>query len=345
MVSSARINSFAPCAGLLRQVDSALLDCVSDDLALLLAQAGVADVRAPFAADWDFCTVAEVDGLPRLRLPPDDQAERLGHRTGLTPVWHDISGDVSGDHADPADVTGTVGRWQRALAGGRAVAVVGDAYHLGWLPYHRNEHMSHGFVVEGLDNLGTTGETVVHVVDPYDNVTTYGRATPVTTKVPLGDLAAALPGGSWAVLAETGQPHPVDPVCQVAANARQIVSAHRDGAFAALVSAHADLGPAAVENLCLQSWLLARDRALHHRWLGDVSAELRAAGLGKLPARFGDTVVARWRRATEIAYLALRRVRAGRAAPPSVLGAVEAALAEEAEVAGWALARVEGVAA
>jgi len=323
VVEVAQSHSFAPCAAYLRRVDSAQLDCVSDDLALLLAQAGVADVRSPFAAEWSFCLVENVGELPRCALPPDDQSAQLGRRTGLAPLWRPIGGDVA------AAVDG----WREALRGGRAVVVVGDAYHLPWLPYAGNEHMEHGFVVDGLDSADGIREAVVHVVDPYDNATAYGRATPMTCKVSVGDLATALVAGSWAALVAVGRPTPVDVRAQVLANAAEIVAAAEDGAFARLVDAHRHLDARAVEHLSLQTWLLSRNRSLHQLWLTDVRPSLRDAGLDDLPARFTADVVTSWRRATEMAYLATRRAHAGRAAPPSVLTAVERALDHELETA------------
>ncbi|MGI5499282.1 hypothetical protein [Lentzea sp. CA-135723] len=322
MVAFVQSLAFAPCAALLNRVDSPFLDCVSDDLALLLAQAGADDVRTPFASRWKFCLIEDSAGPPRLNLPSRDQDPWLATRTGFLPRWRDVGGDVAA----------AVQAWHTELRAGRAVLVVGDAFHMPWLPYHRNEHMAHGFVVEGMDSLG---EPVLHVVDPYDNATAYGRAAPVTTKIGLADVALALGGGSWAVLDRVGEPTPVDVPHQVRTNAEGILAAHRDGSFARLSDGHADLDREAVDNLALQVWLLVRDRSLHRLWLVDVRAELRRIGLEDLPARFEAELVPAWRKASEMAYVATRRVHAGRAAPRSVLDAVRTAAEHETAVARW----------
>ena len=75
---------FARCEPLLARVDSADLDCVCDNVALLLAHAGVADVRTPFALDWRFDLIDGSGGLPRLDLPPADLPELLAQRNQLT---------------------------------------------------------------------------------------------------------------------------------------------------------------------------------------------------------------------------------------------------------------------
>lgn len=325
MVAFAHTLAFAPCAALLNRVDSPFLDCVSDDLALLLAQAGVDDVRTPFASRWKFCLIEDTDGPPRLNLPSRDQDTWLATRTGFAPRWREVGGDVAA----------AVLAWHAELHEGRAVVVVGDAFHMPWLPYHRNEHMAHGFVVEGIDPLGESREPVLHVVDPYDNATAHGRAMPVTVKIGLADVALGLAEGSWAVLDRVGEPTPVDVPHQVATNAEGILAAERDGSFARLLDGHADLGREAVENLALQVWLLVRDRSLHRLWLVDVRAELRRIGLEELPARFENDLVPAWRKASEMAYVATRRVHAGRAAPRSVLDAVRTAAEQETAVARW----------
>lgn len=299
MTSSLRMST----AELLPRVDSAHLDCVSDDLALLLAHAGVADVRSPFAADWRLDIAPDAEGLPRVDLPPTDQAGILARHTGFTPRWHDLADDL--DAAVP--------RWRAELDAGRPVLVVGDAYHLPWLPYHHNEHMPHGFVVEGVDD-----ELVADVVDPYDNNTRYGRASPVATRARVTDLVLS----AWAVLDRVGRPEPPDPARQVRRNAAAIAAADS----ARFPAAHAALDVPALENLALQTWLLARNRSLHGLWLAEHVP-------GELPGLFDAEVVAGWRRVTEATYLALRRVHGGRAAPRSALTALDDVLARERAVA------------
>ncbi|GHH39989.1 BtrH N-terminal domain-containing protein [Lentzea cavernae] len=323
MVSTVHSLAFAPCAASLSRVDSPFLDCVSDDLALLLAQAGVDDVRTPFASRWKFCLIEDTEGPPRLNLPSRDQDAWLATRTGFAPSWRDVGGDPAA----------AVLSWHAELREGRAVLVVGDAFHMPWLPYHRNEHMAHGFVVEGIDPQSR--EPVLHVVDPYHNATAYGRATPVTVKVGLADIAPALGEGSWAVLDRIGDPTPLDVPHQVATNAEGILAAERDGSFARLLDGHTDLDRDALANLALQVWLLVRDRSLHRLWLVDERAALRRIGLEDLAHRFEADLIPAWRRASEMAYVATRRVQAGRAAPRSVLDAVRAASEQETAVAGW----------
>lgn len=310
---------FARCSPLLPLVDSADLDCVCDNVALLLAHAGVFDVRTPFALDWRFDLVPGPAGFPRLDLPPADMAELLALRTGFTLRWRPV------DALEEA-----VPDWRDALGRGDPVLVVGDAYHLPWVPYHGQKHMKHGFVIEGLE-LGAA--PIAHVVDAYDNVTQWGRAAPLTTTLPLGDLPAALEEGSWAALTRVGSETPIDVDEQLATNATAIGDADADGSYGRFVEAHRELDEAALDNLTLQTWLLARNRALHARWLGDQADRLSELGLADLPDRFEREIVDAWRRAAETAYVALRRVSAGRQPPPAAMAAVEAAVAAEPALA------------
>lgn len=157
----------------------------------------------------------------------------------------------------------------------------------------------------------------------------------MTTEVPLRDLVAMVAGGTWAVLVEAGTAHAVDVPDQLRANASSIIEAERSGVCARFLDGHRELALEAVENLGLQTWLLARNRALHQLWLADT-------GAAELAGSFGDDVVRCWRRATEMAYVAMRRVRGGRAAPPSLLIAVENAFAQETAMARRILERVGG---
>jgi Butirosin biosynthesis protein H, N-terminal len=303
------------CAPLLGRVDSADLDCVCDNVALLLAHAGVEDVRTPFALDWRFDLVERPGGLPRLDLPPAGLPELLAERTGFTVEWRPVDG-----------LEAAVEDWREALGRGEPVLVVGDAFDLPWVPYHGHKHLDHGFVVEGLE------DGVAHVVDAYDNVTQWGRAEPLATTVPVGELAAALEHGKWTLLTRVGDAAPLDLDERLAANAAAILEAEADGAYRRFVEAHREPDEPTLDNLTLQTWLLARNRSLHARWLAGQE------DLGDLAERFETEVVAAWRRAAETAYMALRRVSAGRQPPPAALQAAEAAVAAEpalaAELAG-----------
>jgi Butirosin biosynthesis protein H, N-terminal len=298
------------CAELLDRVDSADLDCVSDNVALLLAHAGVADVRTPFALDWRFDLRDRPGGLPRLDLPPARLPELLAERTGFTLEWQPVG-----------PLAAAVAEWREALAAGEPVLAVGDAFHLPWVPYQGHKHLDHGFVVERLEG------GIAHVVDAYDNVTQWGRAEPLATTVPVDDLAVALDGGRWTLLTRVGDPRPLDLAERLAENAAAILEAEADGSYRRFVDAHGEPDEPTLDNLTLQTWLLARNRSLHARWLTG------REGLGDLAERFEREIVAAWRRAAETAYMTLRRVSAGRQAPPAAFQAAEAAVAAEPALA------------
>ncbi|HEY1570410.1 MAG TPA: BtrH N-terminal domain-containing protein [Pseudonocardiaceae bacterium] len=302
----------AACVDKLSLVDSELLDCVSDDLALALAVHGVDDVRAPFGVDWRFDLVDTGAEPPRLALPPTDQDVLLGERTGWQPRWHATT-------APDADLSA----WATELRYGRPVVLVGDAYHLPWLPYRGHEHMDHGFVLAGVR------DDVALVVDPYDNATEWGRATPLSTELPAGELDAALADGRWAVLEPAERRG-----AEQADDAAAIVSAAENGAYQQFLDGHAQAGVVELHNLSLQCWLLARSRGLHARWLTEHGQSTTDA-----VSRFAAEIVPAWRRASELAYVALRRVRSGRRAPTAALDAVRTAADNEVRLAREMLRR------
>lgn len=314
----------APCADHLSRVDSPYLDCVSDTLALLLAHRGVRDVRTPFACDWRFDMVDNATGPAGPDLPPARQDDLLAARTGWRPRWSPVAG-----------LDDDLPRWWARLREGEPVVVVGDAYELPWLPYAGHEHMEHGFILDGLVPAADGRSMCAHVVDPYDNATEWGHATPLTTEVPVPSLATALAGGRWAVLEQAGAPDPPDSATVLADNAAAILDAARTGAYRRFVEQYRPMGTGELTHLALQTWLLTRQRGLHARWLRDLPGTVLGPGMA---TRFADEVEAGWRRAGEVVYLALRRVASGRAAPTGALTAVQAAGESEARFAADLLA-------
>ena len=307
----------AACSRFLPMVDGAYLDCVCDDLALLLAARHVTNLRAVFGQDWRFGIVEEGTALPRLDLPPADADELIAQRTGWRPRWR----QACSPERDAAD-------WCAELSAGNPVLVVGDAYHLPWLPYAGHEHMVHGFVVDGLS--WDDGALTVHVTDPYDNMTQWGPAQPVTVRQELSSLGPGLAGGRWAVLVAAGQAWQADPGEQVAANAAGIISAAEDGTYQRFIDAHDRPGVEAARSLSLATWLLARNRALHARWLATLPDWQLP---GSLAVRFESEISEGWRRAREMCYIALRRVLDGRAAPPAAIRSVRQVAAAERSLA------------
>lgn len=322
-------ESYAP---LLPRVEGAYLDCVSDDLALLLAAYGVSDVCTPFAQDWRFDLTESGNGPVRIDLPPADQDELLGQRTGWRPSWRPVT-SVERDAPD----------WQRALGAGEPVLLVGDAFCLPWLPYAGHEHMDHGFVLTGLgadDGAeGPASDLIAHIADPYRNVTEWGAAEPLATRLPLGELAPALAGGRWAVLVAAPATAPTPPQHRIAANATAILAAADGGGYQRFIADHQQAELSQLQSLSLQTWLLARNRALHARWLAGLAPELVHPSLA---GRFETEINGGWQRAMEMSYIALRRVRSGRRAPGAAIAAVEAVARAEASLARSLLSGLPG---
>jgi hypothetical protein len=192
------------------------------------------------------------------------------------------------------------------LADGAERWTVADAWHLPWVPYAGHAHMEHSFLVRG-DGDGVT------VVDAYHNDTPWGAARPSRLRLTAAEFAAALPqGAALAVRLAPGQLAPVEPrppwTVDPAA-ARAYVRAYRE---------HHDRA-AALEQLTLETWLLARARLLHAALVRGPADQERAA---------------RWKRIAEQTYLAHRRVTLGRPAPPDLLDSLEELLlAEDAPAA------------
>ncbi|MFB0840126.1 hypothetical protein ACETK3_19245 [Arthrobacter sp. E44] len=184
---------------------------------------------------------------------------------------------------------------------------MGDAYDLPWVPYFGHEHMQHGFVVVGVE--GST----LRVVDPYDNVTRWGRAVPVTVRVGLHEVERALTAGSWATLEEVGRRRDVSVADIVARNCKVMSSDATADNVRRFLTSYDELTRESLQNLTLQTWLLTRDRELHSRWLFDVANVYPPAD--DLARVLADQVVPQWKKAQELSYIALRRAEGGKSVP------------------------------
>ncbi|MEU3721296.1 BtrH N-terminal domain-containing protein [Streptomyces sp. NPDC031705] len=330
MHNSAPLDVGLSCATHLARVPGALLDCVSDDLSLLLAHHGVRDIEEPFSVDWRFdLQEGSPEGPARVLLPVADLEERIAARTGLLLTWHAAQ-----------DAVGAVRDWADHLAAGRPVLVVGDAHHLPWLPYHGREHMDHGFVVDGAHgSLRHPQDLVLDVTDPYDNATRWGACAPLSTTITLADLAPALDGGRWGVLQKVQdipreKEDPSASEC-LTENLLALRPAVKNNTYKQFCESLDERSPASWDHYSLQTWLLARSRALHSRWLTARARELSEFERNgeSLPALFDAHVAEPWKRAAQSCYLASRRTAAGKGAPPSARESLERAAASEAEFA------------
>lgn len=306
------------CSNLMDRVDSAHLDCISVNLALLLAQAGVLDVRTPFAHKWALETVADDTGCRSVDLPPRSQTRSIERLTGCTVR-----------HREIGDLTAAVTTWRRELSEGRAVLVEGDAFHLPWVPYFQHEHMGHGFVVAGIDR---GGDPLLHIVDPYDNNTQWGRAAPQTTTVKLGEIADGMRSGSWSIVVPSGPAEPCDRAEEVVRNcAAMTVGGPEVDQF---LASSRGTSVEDLRRLTLTSWLVTRDRELHLAWLEEPPIGAVEPMVQEFARRFATEVVPRWRRLQESTYIALRRAEAGRAVPGVAGDALVEAVTAEVALAG-----------
>jgi hypothetical protein len=308
----------------MERADTELLDCLAVNLAVLLAWHGAADVRTPFAARWRFRLRDDAAGGSRLDLPPQDLAEDLRELAGWELRWRPA-----------ANLAGQLPAWASSCDEDQPVLVVADAFDMPWVPYAGHEHMEHSFIVAAVDRGCLT------ITDGYANTTEWGAAQPVTATVGPAEIASLLAGaGRWSAPRQVGLPAaagcarslaPTTIARLVRESADEICTAHEAGRYefflrqAATLAQAGDLAPVAVD-----SWLLARSRRLHARWLDKDAAACVPVTLRQ---DFGASVAAAWTRAAEISYIGLRRARSGRAVPPAVIDCLRQACSAEHDLA------------
>ncbi len=268
------------------------LDCIQANLAGLAARYHGPHVALGFGATLGFAPNPGPHGLPGIE--PDLAA-------------HLASADAQLGLRVSARRTVAPGAHAAALPDGLdAVYVIADAFHLPWVPYCTHQHMAHSFLVERDDDG-------LRATDHYWNDTQWGPARPGTWRLSEAELAAALRDGAEIIAFAPHDSAPPLPEPRYVAPARADVDPHLEA-----YRSHPDR-LAALAQLTLETWLLARSRRLH------VTLRTRR---GADPARWSDTL-REWRGVVEQTYLALRRVQRGHPEPGAVLDRLAALLASE----------------
>lgn len=303
-------------------LDPGLLDCWEVTLGMALLAQGCRDVRSVLGSQWWFAYDPGGGAAPRLDFEP--QAERCAALAGLRPRSERVE---EGELADACE---------RALAEGRVPMVVTDAYQLPWCPYTGRKHVEHSFVVTAV----TGSPRTLRVVDGYDNRTEWGDARPLETVVDAA-LTAVLerdPATGFVSLHPekgTAGAAGVDRAALFRANLAALAGRGPGDPYEAFIEEHRpdDVGPSAFDRFCEACWTIERRRGLYATWLDDLAAEPGSPVPADLGDRFRDGVVARWSEVNRFAYLALRRLRAGRRAPGGVADLLAAAAAAERDLA------------
>jgi hypothetical protein len=162
-----------------------------------------------------------------------------------------------------------------------------------WLPYYRQKHMPHSFLV-------AAAGSAAWVLDAYDNQTEWGAAAPGSWRRPWSDLDFAVRLWRW---------RPALPGTPVEHRVRR----HLVADYLAALRNHPDR-TRAWDQFAIDTWLLAR----RHRLFAHAHPDDPTAG------QTGE----RWERLAADAFLGLRRIRRGRPEPAEPLAEAERLLAE-----------------
>ncbi|WP_328316318.1 hypothetical protein [Streptomyces sp. NBC_00388] len=277
-------------------VHTGLLDCVQVNLAVLADHHHGAGTHLRAGAVLDFRTWKRPDGLPTVEPPPDEQLSSLPGPLGLRTVRRErLSG---------AGLRATVARR------GGTHYVIADSFRLPWLPYFGHAHMEHSFLL-------AAGPDGWRITDAYRSETSWGPAVPGRWVLSDADLS----GIESADVVEFGAgdlpPLATLPPALTADEdaVREYLSAYETWPDRAR----------AVEQLTVETWLLARGRRLHARY--------RALFSGRsAPGEAEETRLRAWDKVVEQTYLAHRRVSRGRAEPPQVVERLREVLAADREL-------------
>ena len=263
------------------------LDCVQANLAVLADRFHGAGTYLRLGSVLRFRPRIGTAGLPTVDPLLDEHLMDARDLAGLEVQqrWSDVSGSTLAH----------LGACHGVLY------VLADAYHLPWVPYHQQRHLMHSFLIE-------VTEACVTISDAYHNETPWGPAKPGRWELTPGELERALPDGGEAIRLAPGPLTALTPVVDHQADIDGYLAAYADHPDRAL----------ALDELALQTWLMARSRKLHAAYR---SLRIEA-----------DAHLLRWDRVVEQSYLAARRVARGRAEPPGLMSAIAELLTIDREV-------------
>ncbi|MEU6556311.1 hypothetical protein ABZ915_39615 [Streptomyces sp. NPDC046915] len=277
-------------------VEWQLFDCVQVNLAVLADRWHGPGTHLDLGAVLRFRPVPGPDGLPTVERSAADQLTETAHRLGLTVL--DLRTTRPGEAVAPA-----AGRY-----------LVADAYHLPWVPYFGRRHMDHSFLLEPADGTGAV------VVDGYHNDTPWGGARPVSRPLSRAELAAAVPGPALSVTLA-----PAETPTAPAAAGLDLADEEVADRYVTAYAEHPDR-LAALDRLTLETWLLARSRKLHARFLHSRGV------LADDPTVLAH--VRAWEQLAESVYLGYRRVERGRPAAGELFTRLAEQLGRDREVFG-----------
>ncbi|MEU9801475.1 acyl carrier protein [Streptomyces sp. NPDC051000] len=305
-----------PLAEAIRGIDTAALDCIQVNAAVLADTTHGPGTHLGLGAHLRFAPHFPADGgLPTVEQRPADQIEQMGRPLGL---------------ALETGLPVTDGRALMDLLpeDGSPLYVVGDAYRMPWLPYHGHQHMEHSVLLRTADN-----GAVVEAVDAYDNETPYGRAEPVVCAYERAEAAALFDGSpSLPVAVRPTRPDHRPPAADLADNAQEairLLAGDTPERYAAAFRDHPDQQEACTA-LLLQSWLLNRSRRLHAAWAAHHMA-------GSAFARSCAAQADAWDALAGQCYLAARRAQRGRPVPAQIHSTLAELLRTDAQIAADAV--------
>ena len=314
------------------RVDSEFLDCLSDNLAVLLDHQDIADIRTPFAYQWyfDFDSARDA-GMPKLE------------RVSITESIYQQTGCVT-RHAQFEP-----GQYLEAclphLRDNRPVLIFGDSYFMPWLPYFGRQHMEHSFIVDGISD----DQKLLHLVDAYQIRTEWGNAAPTDTYLPTMALARIIEeldtayARSYLILESERQAEEVDLAALLKQNASQIADLVGDKEMVLQFSRHFRArmtDAAAMKDFSLACWLVARARKLHGLWLSDTAKGHPDLLNPAFVEQYELNVSAPWQKVAEFSYLLSRRVSQGRTAPDTCFQMLEETIHPNEIQTAKALARI-----
>ncbi|MGF7050447.1 hypothetical protein J2T13_004985 [Paenibacillus sp. DS2015] len=278
-------------------VDTNYLDCVCDNIAVLLQNKGIEDANDIFASSWyfDFSIEQNYD-VPSLDFM--SLSDRLLRYTG-----YNFTRNIFYSKSYRETI-------YELLKLERPLIVFGDTYYMPWLAYYEKEHHEHTCIISGIDLQKDT----VTIIDAFQNRTPWGDISPQIVEVPIEALVRAIEYlrtpeyRSYYYLLKENDPDPISYIHILNTNQKLILQkVMKENTIHQFSNYYREkfLDHEEAQKFVLSCWLSARARANHYKWLSKLDNNLISDDLIK---KFNKNIVLPWRQVSEYSFILSQKI-------------------------------------
>ncbi|RJX37517.1 hypothetical protein D3P09_21275 [Paenibacillus pinisoli] len=275
-------------------VDTSNLDCIHDNIAVLLHHGGILNADHIFASTWYFDFIADetavtpiVPKLDYLALP-----ERISYAGFELTEKKFREGDYISTITD-------------LLAQGNPLIVFGDAFYMPWLHYYSREHHEHTIIIAGINSATKK----IAIIDAFQNLTPWGTIHRQKKEISLTVLIEAIEKlqttkrKSYYLLNKIGPQTSLGNEIIMNINSERIIQKVGEEQTISKFSSYYKerfMSREYLDQFVYSCWLTARARVNYHKWMSYIDSKMNTVSLIN---EFYETIVKPWNQVSTFAYV------------------------------------------